>query len=304
MVNQKRRFMFFKRNSPGDAVFLCAVHVYLIIALLVVLYPLIYVVSSSLSSPDAVNAGLVKLWPVQFSTLGYERVFQNQQVFSGFVNSFINTILHAVIGITLTILAAYPLSRNKFRGRNWVIRFMVFTMLFSGGMIPLYFMVRSLGLIDTRLSLILPTAMSVYFVIITRTYFVTSIPNELYESSYIDGCNEFQILLKMVIPLAQPIIAVLGLMYAIGQWNSYFSALLYLQNQELYPLQLVLRSLLISDGITVSAVADMRTQIELEGMRDLLKYALIVVSSIPVLVVYPFVQKYFIKGMMLGAVKG
>jgi ABC-type glycerol-3-phosphate transport system permease component len=295
---------FFKRNSPNDAIFLFVVHLYLILALAVVVYPLVYVISSSFSSPEAVNAGLVVLLPVKFSTLGYQRVFQNQQVFSGFKNSIINTVLHALIGVTLTLLAAYPLSRNKFRGRVWVMRFMVFTMLFSGGMIPLYFVVRSLGLIDSRWSLIFPSAMSVYFVIITRTYFSTTIPNELYESSYIDGCNEFQILWKIVIPLSQPIIAVLGLMYAIGQWNSYFSALLYLQNQALYPLQLVLRSLLITNGISISAIADMRTMIELEGMRDLLKYALIVVSSLPVLVVYPFVQKYFIKGMMLGAVKG
>jgi putative aldouronate transport system permease protein len=295
---------FLKRISPGDAVFLFFVYFYLILALIIVLYPIIYVISSSFSSPTAVNAGQVVLFPVDFSTTGYERTFQNKQVFTGLYNTVINTALYAFIGTVTTILGAYPLSRLKFRGRNWVMRFMVFTMLFSGGLIPLYLVVKSAGLIDTRWSLIFPSMMSVYMAIITRTYFTTTIPNELYESSYIDGCNEFQILWKVVIPLSSPILAVLGLMYAISQWNSYFSALIYLQSQDLYPLQLVLRNILLVNGMSVSSVADLKAMLELEGMRDLLKYSLIVISSVPVLVVYPFVQKYFIKGMMLGAVKG
>ena len=291
-------------QSKGDKVFMFCVYTFLAAALILVMYPLIYVISSSLSSPNAVIAGRVWLYPVDFSLEGYKRVFSNVQVMTGYKNSVINVILGTCINIAMTVLAAYPLSRKTFSAKNIFMRLFVFTMLFSGGLIPLYMVVNQLGLNDSRWALMLPNAMTVYYVIITRTFFSMSIPEEVYESAYIDGCQEFRIIRDMVLPLSKPIIAVLALMYAIAHWNSYFSALIFLKSQSLYTLQLVLRNILIQNSVDISSITDLKTALEMEGMRDLLKYALIVVASLPVMALYPFAQKYFVKGMMLGAVKG
>ncbi|GAE30242.1 carbohydrate ABC transporter permease [Halalkalibacter hemicellulosilyticus] len=290
------------KESFVDRVFLTFVYVFLILVLITVLYPLIYIVSASLSSPDAVSSGRVWLYPVELSFKGYEVIFNNPQVVTGYLNSLFYTVFGTVISVTLTVLIAYPLSRKTFFGRSFLMIFIVFTMLFYGGLIPTYLVVQSLGMIDTRWALLIPNAIAVWQVIIARTFFQTSIPDELVEASEIDGCSDIRFLWSVVLPLAKPIIAVLVLMYAVGQWNAYFDALIYLKSPDLHPLQLVLRNIIILN--TGSAGMDASEMLERQQLADLMKYSLIVAASLPVMLIYPFVQRHFVKGMMIGSVKG
>jgi len=287
----------------GDRLFLIAVYVILGIALLAVLYPLIYVVSSSFSSPAAVSSGRVWLWPVEFNVRGYSVAFENPQIVTGYLNSLFYAIVGALISVTLTIAIAYPLSRKSFFGARIITLFLIFTMLFSGGIIPTYLVVKDLGMLNTRWAILIPQAIAVWQVIIARTFFQTSIPDELAEAAEIDGCSDLRFLWSVVLPLSKPIIAVLVLMYAVFQWNSYFDALLYLRSQDLFPLQIVLRNIVILNTIA-SGTMDPESQARSLEIADLLKYSLIVIASLPVLIIYPFVQRYFVKGMLIGSVKG
>lgn len=290
------------RESFGDRVFLTCNFIVLSIVLLLVLYPLVYIVSSSFSSPTAVSSGKVWLWPVDISFKGYEAVFHNPQIISGYANSLFYTVAGTLISVSLTIMIAYPLSRRTFFGRKGLMIFITFTMLFTGGLIPTYMVVKAAGLIDTRWALLLPNAIWVWQVIIARTFFQSSIPDELAEASDMDGCSDLRFIYSIVLPLSKPIVAVLSLMYAVGQWNAYFDALIYLKTQELYPLQLILRSILILNNATgTMGAAEM---VDRQQMIDLMKYSLIVVASLPVLIIYPFVQRYFVQGMLIGSVKG
>lgn len=291
-------------QSKGDVVFNVFLYSFLCFALLIVAFPLIYIVSASFSSPQAVIAGRVWLWPVDFTLKGYEAVFKNSQIMTGFMNSFIYMFAGTSINLTMTLLAAFPLSRKELKGRNIVMALFVFTMLFSGGLIPSYLLIKDLGLLDTRWALLIPAAMSVWNVILTRTYFQATIPDELYEASKIDGANDITIFLKMAIPLAAPIIAVNALYYGVGHWNTYFSALIYLKSAELFPLQIILRNILVLNRIDPTMMVDLDTLQRKQGIVDVIKYAVIVVASIPVLCIYPFVQKYFVKGVMIGSIKG
>jgi len=291
------------RESFGDRLFLSCVYLILTIVLLIVLYPLVYIISSSFSSPLAVSSGRVWLWPVDFSLRGYQVTLGNPQIITGYANSLFYAFFGTLISVTLTVLLAYPLSRKTFYGRNILMVFLVFTMLFSGGLIPTYLVVKNLGLLNTRWAMLIPQAIAVWQVIITRTFFQASIPEELVEASELDGCSDLRFLWSVVLPLSKPIIAVLVLMYAVSQWNSYFDALIYLKSPELYPLQLVLRSILILNT-TTSGSMEASAMVERQQLADLLKYSLIVVASLPVLIIYPFVQRYFVKGMLIGAVKG
>jgi len=291
------------RESFGDRLFLSCVYLILTILLLIVLYPLVYIISSSFSSPLAVSSGRVWLWPVDFSLRGYQVTLGNPQIITGYANSLFYAFFGTLISVTLTVLLAYPLSRKTFYGRNILMVFLVFTMLFSGGLIPTYLVVKNLGLLNTRWAMLIPQAIAVWQVIITRTFFQASIPEELVEASQLDGCSDLRFLWSVVLPLSKPIIAVLVLMYAVSQWNSYFDALIYLKSPELYPLQLVLRSILILNT-TTSGSMEASAMVERQQLADLLKYSLIVVASLPVLIIYPFVQRYFVKGMLIGAVKG
>lgn len=290
------------KESLGDRIFLSVTYILLILVLIAVLYPLIYIVSSSLSSPSAVSAGKVWLWPVDVSLAGYEAVFRNGQVLTGYANSLFYTVAGTFISVSLTIMVAYPLSKKSFFGRTPLMVFITFTMLFSGGLIPTYLVVKSMGMIDTRWALLIPNAVWVWQVIIARTFFQTSIPDELSEAADIDGCSDIRYIFSVVLPLAKPIIAVLSLMYAVGQWNAYFDALIYLKSQSLYPLQLILRSILILGSGTGNM--DAGEMVKQQQMAELMKYSLIVVASLPVLVIYPFVQRYFVQGMLIGSVKG
>lgn len=291
------------RESTGDRLFLTGVYIVLGLVLIVVLYPLVFIVSSSLSSPLAVSSGKVWLWPVDLTFVGYKVVLSNPQVLQGYGNSLFYAFAGTLISVTLTIVLAYPLSRRTFFGRNALMMFITFTMLFSGGLIPTYLVVKQLGMLDTRWALLIPQAIWVWQIIIARTFFQSSIPEELAEASEMDGCSDLRFLWSVVIPLSKPIIAVLILMYAIGQWNAYFDALIYLKTQSMYPLQLILRSILILNSAASSNI-DAAEQLRRQQFADLTKYSLIVVASLPVLVIYPFVQRYFVKGMLIGSVKG
>ncbi|RDG39619.1 carbohydrate ABC transporter permease [Streptomyces corynorhini] len=291
------------RETGVDRMFLFCTYLLLCTFLAVVLLPLLHIVASSFSSPIAVSSGQVFLWPVDFTLRGYRTALSDPAIITGFLNSFFYTGVGTLISVTLTIAIAYPLSRKELFGRGPIMGAVLLTMLFSGGLIPTYLVVQQLGLIDTRWAMVVPQAIGVWQVVIASTYFRTMIPDELYEAAQLDGCGDLRFLWKVVLPLAKPMIAVVALMYAITQWNSYFDALLYLKDADLYPLQLVLRNILILNTNTNGAT-DAAAMIERQQLADLLKYSLIVIASVPVLVIYPFVARHFTKGIMIGAVKG
>jgi putative aldouronate transport system permease protein len=291
------------RESWSDQVFLIGVYLFLILIFLIVFYPLVFVVSSSLSSPQAVSSGRVWLWPVDFSLRGYQVALSNPQIITGYANSMYYTFFGTLISVVATVLVAYPLSRRTLFGRNAIMLFITFTMIFSGGLIPTYLVVKELGMLDTRWAMLIPQAVAAWQVIIARTFFQVTIPDELTEAAALDGCSDLRFLWSIVLPLSKPILAVLTLMYAVGQWNAYFDALLYLKSADLEPLQLVLRSILILNT-TTSGSMEASVMIERQQMADLLKYSLIVIGSLPVLMIYPFAQRYFVRGMLIGSIKG
>ncbi|RAJ01253.1 MULTISPECIES: carbohydrate ABC transporter permease [Paenibacillus] len=290
------------KESAVDKTFLITIYILLSLVALVVIYPLIFIVSSSISSPAAVTSGRVWLWPVDISFNGYKALFNTPEILIGYGNSIFYTAAGTLISVALTIMIAYPLSRKTFFGRNTLMMIITFTMIFSGGLIPTYMVVKQLHLIDTRWALLIPNAIWVWQVIIARSFFQSSIPGELLEASEIDGCSDMRFIWSVVLPLSKPIIAVLVLMYAVGQWNAYFDALIYLKSADLFPLQLILRSIIIQNN--GSGAMDLAKMVERQQLTELLKYSLIVVATLPVLVIYPFVQRHFVQGMLVGSVKG
>lgn len=292
------------KEPLADKILLAIIHVVLFLILVIVLYPLIYIVSSSISSPQAVVAGRVWLFPVELSLKGYTAVLNNPRIWSGYYNSLLYTGIGTLISVSLTIALAYPLSKRTFHGRKLLMYMIMITMIFSGGLIPYYLTVKDLGLIDTRWALLLPQAVAVWQVFIAKTFFEETIPEELNEAAQLDGCSDFKFLSAIALPLSKPIIAVLVLMYAIANWNAYFDALIFLRKPDLFPLQLILREILIQNSVDNTMMVDVRTMEARQGMKDLLKFSLIVVSSLPVLIIYPFVQQYFVKGVMIGSLKG
>jgi ABC-type glycerol-3-phosphate transport system permease component len=292
-------------ETRTDKIFLVGVRIMLWLALIVVAVPLIYIVANSFSSASAVSGGRVLLWPIEPSIKAYQEAFSDPLIMKGYLNSFIYAIGGTLISVTLTIAIAYPLSRRTFYGRNVIMSALIFTMLFSGGLIPTYLVVQDLGMLNTRWAMVIPSAIGVWQVIIARTFFRSTIPDELYEAATIDGASDLRFLWSIVIPLSKPVIAVIALMYAIFQWNSYFDALIYLKDPGLYPLQIVLRNVLILNTLSGSTTTtNLAQQLEQQQLANVLKYALIVISSLPVLIIYPFVARYFTKGVMVGAVKG
>lgn len=290
------------KDSTGDKVFLFIVYTVLFLVLIAVIYPLIYILSSSISSPAAVTSGRVWLWPVDISFKGFKVLFDTPQIMQGYGNSLFYTAAGTIISVVLTVMIAYPMSRKSFFGRSVIMMLITFTMLFSGGLIPTYMVVREFGMIDSRWALLIPNAVWVWQVIIARSFFQNSIPDELFEASEIDGCSDIRFMRSVVVPLSKPILAVLFLMYGVGQWNAYFDALIYLKSANLFPLQLVLRSIIIMNNS--ASVTDALKQVERQQLSELLKYSLIVVATLPVLIIYPFVQRYFVQGMLVGSVKG
>lgn len=266
-----------------------------IIAILFLL-PLLNVLACSFSSADKVVAGEVGLIPVDFSLDGYKQVFANGSLTRGFLNSLLYTFIGTVIQVSLQMLCAYPLSRKDFKGRKFLNIFLTLTMFISGGMIPTYLLISELQMLDTIWAIIIPGCVSVSNIIVIRTYMSTSIPNELQEAARIDGCSDFQIFLKVILPLCRPILFVMVLYAIVGYWNNYFNALLYIQSTDLYPLQRVLQDMLVSNSGSLGGGDP--------NVQEQLKYVTIVISSLPLLVIYPFFQKYFEKGVVMGGVKG
>jgi multiple sugar transport system permease protein/putative aldouronate transport system permease protein len=294
----------FSEMSLEDKIVTFVIYAFLTLITLVILYPIVYVVSASFSEPQAVISGRVKLFPVDFTLRGYEAVFKNGKLINGFMNSIFYVAVSLVLNLTMTMLCAYPLSRKEFTARGWVSLFFVFTMYFSGGMVPSYILVNKLQLLNTRWAMIIPTAMSTYNMIICRTYIMNNIPDDLYEAGQIDGCTPFRYMLQVIVPLSKSILAVLLLYYGVAKWNDYYNAMIYLYKDNLQPLTMVMREILILGEVDMTKVSNADAVAKLQGMSELLKYATIVVASLPVVMLYPAIQKHLVKGVMVGAVKG
>ena len=292
------------RRSGSDAVMYSIVYAVMILLGIVILYPLIYVVSCSFSAGTAVTEGRVLLWPVDLSLKGYKMVFAYKTVWSGYRNTILVTVAGTTLNVLLTTLCAYPLSRKDLPLKKLYLVIFMIPMFISGGMIPNYLLMSNLHLLNTRLSLILSGGISIYNMIIMKTFFENSIPGELLEAAKVDGISDIGYLWRIVVPLSKPIFSVISLYYAVGHWNSYFNAMLYIREKEKWPLQLVMREILNASNIDLTQITDAEMLSGLRGLTDVLKYALIIVSSVPVLVAYRFVQKYFEKGVMIGSVKG
>ncbi|MEK4909448.1 carbohydrate ABC transporter permease [Niallia sp. FSL M8-0099] len=292
-----------KRESVRDKVFVVINYTLLAIIACLMIYPLIYVLSASFSNPARTVLGDIWLFPKELTVDLYVKVFQNEKILIGYRNTIIYTVFGTFINLLFSVMIAYPLSRKDFYGRNIITVFIMITMFFSGGMIPTYLLVKDLGMLDTIWAIVLPGAVSVYNVIIMRTFF-QSIPNELHEAASIDGCGNISFLLKIVMPLSMPIIAVMTLFYGVGHWNAYFDSLIYLNDESKFPLQLYLRQMLIQEDMSgMSSASDNAISEHLMQIEGL-KYAVVIVASLPMLVLYPFLQKYFVKGVMIGSIKG
>lgn len=294
------------KERGSDRTFNIVNNIVLIIIFILVAYPLIYVISASFSDSTAIIQGRVKLFPVDFSLAGYKAVLEHKAILAGFGNSFFYMFVGTAVNVAMTVAIAYPLSREKLIGKRFISLMLIFTMVFNAGLIPNYLLVKSLGIMDTRAVMILPKSLDVWNVMIAITYFRTTIPKELLEASQIDGCDNFKFIRRIVLPLSKPILAVITLFYAVGHWNTFFDAMIYLKSANLRPIQLVLREILVNNKISLDMISNMDPQslAAKENLAVLLKYSLIVVSSLPLMLLYPFIQKHFVKGIMVGSVKG
>ena len=292
------------RDSVEDRIMYAIVYIIMIVFAIIVLYPLIYVVSCSFSDAAAVSRGDVILWPVDLSLESYKLVMSYKPLWTGYANTIFYTVVGTALNMLLTICAAYPMSRRNFQGKRLYTAFFLISMYFGGGMIPTYILMSKLHLTNTRGAIIFSGALSVYNMIVMRTFFQNSIPGDMLEAAKIDGCSDFAYLAKIILPLSKPIFAVITLYYAVGHWNSYFNEMIYLRKPELISLQLVLRNILKTATIEVSDMTDPKLALEMAGLADVMKYAMVVVSALPILCAYPFVQKYFEKGVMIGSLKG
>jgi putative aldouronate transport system permease protein len=291
------------RLSREDFVFDIIVNSIGVLIIVIMLYPLLFVLSASFSDPDMVLRGNIILLPKGLTLAPYKMVFANSDIWQSYKNTIFYTVAGTLINISLTILAAYPLSRKDMPCRKILTLVIIFTMYFNGGLIPTYLLVRDLHLYNTVWAVMIPAAISTYNLIVARTFFENSIPNELYESAKLDGCSNIGMLFRIVLPLSSAIIAVLVLYYGVAHWNSYFSALVYLRNEKLFPLQIILRDILILGQTEQMGSNDVGMGEKIK-MAEGIKYSVIVISSVPVLLLYPFLQKYFVKGVMIGAIKG
>jgi putative aldouronate transport system permease protein len=296
-----------RESGISDKILLRIIYILVFLLLIVVIYPLIYVLSCSVSNSDLVAAGKIWLLPKGLNLLGYKRVFQEPDVLTGYRNTLIYTVFGTLLNLCVTIPAGYALSKPFIPGRNFFMGIFLFTMYFSGGLVPTFLLVRSIGLFNTPYILIILGAFNVYNCIICRTFF-SSIPKELEEASAIDGVSSLRCFFQIVLPVSQALLGVMVLYFAVGHWNSYFNALIYITNDKIKPLQLILRRILILDQMAAAMMESSGEAgeyvAELYKMRELVKYAVIVVASLPVMVLYPFLQKYFVHGVMIGSVKG
>lgn len=297
------------KDTRADKIFLIFVYVFLAISLLIVLYPLIYIISASISNPHLVNSGEMWFLPKGITFEGYRTLLGNSSIWRGYLNTIYYTVLGTSINLLVTLPCAYALSREDFYGRRAFTNFMLVTMFLSGGLIPSYLLIRSLGMLNTVWALVIPGAVSVYNVVVTRTFFQSTIPREMEEAAIVDGCSDFRLFMQIVLPLSTPIIAVMALFYGVGHWNSFFSALIYLSDRSMYPLQMILREILILQDMSSNTVNNVTSEManmlySKQQLAQVIKYGVMIVSSLPVIIVYPFLQKYFVKGMMVGSIKG
>ena len=291
------------KPSFQDRIFNITVYFLLSSALLIILYPLYFMCIASISDPNAIFQGKVIFLPRGITFKGYERMFSDNLIWRSYLNSIIYTIAGVTVSLAVTIPTAFALSRSELPGGSLVMRFIIFTMYFSGGIIPLYILVRNLRLMNTMFALILPTAIVTYNLIVARAFYLNMIPNELFEASILDGCNYTKFFFFIVLPLSKALIAVMVLFYANKMWNGFFDALIYLTDEKKFPLQLVLRTILLQNQ-AMSMMADDTVLAEAARAVELIKYGVVVVASFPMLCLYPFIQKHFVSGVMIGAVKG
>jgi len=300
-----------KKHSRSDKIFDMINMVLLTLMMAVILYPLYFIVIASISSPAAVNSGQVLLFPKGATLEGYKYVLKDNSIWKGYANTIILTVTGTLVNMFLTVTCAYALSKSHLPFIKFIMFAMTFTMFFSGGIIPTYLLVSGMGMRDSIWSLILPTAVSVYNVILMRTYFMNSVPDEIIQAAKIDGCSEIKALAAVVLPLSKPILVTIALFYGVGHWNQFFQALIYISDKDRFPLQLVLRNMLLMGNNAMTSMLsggmsgeNAKYMAELMKQIEILKYAVIIVSVLPVLIVYPFLQKFFMKGIMMGSLKG
>lgn len=291
------------RMQRGDQVFNAVLYTVCALLLLVILYPLFFIVIASFSDPSAVAGGHVWLWPVGFTLEGYEELLKQSNVWLGYRNTIIYTLVGTLIALAVNITAAYALSRKDLWGRKTLMGLFVFTMFFSGGLIPTFLTVQEVGLYNTFWVMVLPFSVSVYNIIVARTFFQNSLPGELWDAAQVDGCGNLRFFFTIAVPLSKAVISVIALWTAVGQWNAYFNALIYIQDTNLYPLQLIMRNILITNQ---SFAAQGTGEAAMIAMRkaNLIRYSMIIVSTVPIMCVYPFIQKHFDQGVMIGSIKG
>lgn len=295
------------KESKSDYLFIGINYIFLALALILTLYPMIYVLSASISDPYMVNSGNMWLLPKGITFEGYDKVIQNKDIYTGYLNTIFYTVAGTAVSLAITLPCAYALAKKKLPGKKLVTSLFMFTMFFSGGLIPLYLLIKDLNMLDSRWAILLPTAASFWNIIITRTFLQSTIPEGLEEAAEIDGCNTFGKFFKIILPLSAPIIAVMALFYGVGRWNSYFNEMIFLSDRNKFPLQVFLREILIiaqmnsNENISTTELATMAEQARI---GDIMKYAIMIVSTLPIICVYPFLQRYFVKGVMIGSIKG
>jgi putative aldouronate transport system permease protein len=292
------------KRSRGDLIFDIINYVLMSTILLLVAYPLYFIIIASFSDPVDVMAGRVWAWPLSATIDGYQRIMRDSTIWLGYRNSIFYTVTATTLSVVCTLLAAYALSRKDLAGRGIIMKMIIFTMIFSGGLIPRYMTVRSLGLINTVWALILPGAVGAYNLTIARSFFESTIPDELLDAARIDGCANWKFFFSIVLPLSSALVAVMILFYGVGNWNEFFDAMIFLDNRRLFPLQLILRSILIQSQASLNMVDDIESVEAAIRTAEQIKYGVIIVASLPVLVLYPALQRYFVKGVMIGSIKG
>ncbi len=297
------------KDTGRDKIFVICTYIYVFLAFIIVAYPVVYMLSASISDPKLVSSGEMWLWPRGITFDGYKRVFENSSIWRGYGNTILYTVVGTMINLIVTLPAAYALSRKDFAGRNFFMGMFMVTMFFGGGLVPSYLLIKNLGMVDTIWAIVIPSAASIWNIIVSRTFFQSTIPSELQEAAQIDGCTNMRLFFQIVLPLSMPIIAVMGLFYGVGNWNSYFSALIYLNDENKFPLQLILRQILVLQEMSAQpgGSMDATTALALNNKAEvaaLVKYAVIIVATLPIIAIYPFLQRYFVQGVMIGSVKG
>lgn len=292
------------KHSRADYIFDITNYVFLLTVFFLVLYPLYFIVIASISDPVAVNSGKVWALPVGVTFDGYVRIFKDDSILTGYGNTILYTVIGIAINLFCTMPAAYALSRKDLDGRNMLMYLVVFTMFFNGGLISTFILVRNLGIYNSLWALVLPVAVVPWNLIIARTFFQMTIPDELHDAAQIDGCSDVKFFFRIALPLSGSLIAIMVLFYGVMHWNSYFNALIYLSNRKLYPLQLVLRNILIINQTSSEMLENVEQMHKQQTLASLIQFGVIIVSALPLMLLYPFLQKYIVKGVMIGAVKG